>query len=446
MSDLAELAAEAYVYGFPMVVDLDEVGRFTRDGMGSVEPAPFNRFSHAAVLAGPKDTFVSINNDTVYSVAQLDLSGGPLLLRVPDTGGRYYVLQFVDAWTDNFAYVGRRATGTAAGGFLLVPPGWTGDAPQGVKTITAPTTVATIVGRWACDGVDDLPAVRALQQATTLEPLGAGAPCVGLPAPESAVAETELVFFEKLRTWMRAFPPAPADQDYQQKFAPLGLLDRSSPYVTPSAELEEALRTGYRRGKDRVEHATTHGAGPEQNGWKLTYDVFNYNLDFFEVGTVKSPQWVLQDRGAARTVRAAAARAGLWGNHGYEAAYAMAWDDEDGKPLDGTQAYTIRFETTPPVDAFWSITMYDMPRYYLVDNPIGRYSIGDRTADLHYDRDDSLTLHLQPERPADRAAAANWLPTPPGPFRPILRMYQPHPAVFDGRYTIPPITRREHPA
>lgn len=445
MSDLAELAAEAYVYGFPMVFNLDEVDRCTRQGTGSVKPAPFNRFSHGSAPAGPKDTSASIDNDTVRSMAQLDLSGGPLLLRVPGAGRRYYVLQFVDAWTNNFAYVGRRATGTAPGTFLLTPPGWTGEVPPGATRITAPTTVASIVGRWGCDGAEDLPAVRALQRATTLEAVGHATPSSGLPAPERAVTGDELLFFEKLRTWMRAFPPAPADQDHQRTFSPLGLLDDRSPYTAPSAELADALRTGYERGRKRVEYAT-HGTAAEEGGWRPAYDAFNYNLDFFERGTVKSQQWVFEDRATARTVRAAAARAGLWGNHGYEAACATAWNDGDGRPLDGTQAYTLRFETPPPVDAFWSITMYDMPRYHLIDNPIDRYSIGDRTADLHYDRDDSLTLHLQPERPADRAAAANWLPTPPGPFRPVLRMYQPRPGVFDGRYTIPPITRQERPA
>ena len=118
--DLAALAAEAYVYGFALVFDLQAVGHFTRDGMGSLAPAPANIFSHAMKLAGPDDRFVSINNDTIYSIAQVDVSGGPMLLRVPDTAGRYYVLQFVDAWTSNFAYVGRRATGTEVGTFLLV--------------------------------------------------------------------------------------------------------------------------------------------------------------------------------------------------------------------------------------------------------------------------------------------------------------------------------------
>ncbi|RZL71355.1 MAG: DUF1254 domain-containing protein, partial [Rhodococcus sp. (in: high G+C Gram-positive bacteria)] len=122
-AQLQELAAKAWVYGFPLVFDLDQVNRFVSEGMGSLDAGPFNTFSHARTLAGPRDTFVSVNNDTIYSIAQIDLGHGPQLLRVPDTGGAYYVLQFVDAWTDNFAYVGKRATGTAAGRFLLTGPG-----------------------------------------------------------------------------------------------------------------------------------------------------------------------------------------------------------------------------------------------------------------------------------------------------------------------------------
>ena len=172
--DLAALAADAYIYGFPLVVDLQAVGGGAR--LGLLAPAPFNSFSHASKLAGPEDRFVSINNDTIYSIAQVDVSGGPVLLRVPDTAGRYYVLQFVDAWTNNFAYVGRRATGTAAGSFLLVPPGWTAEAPDGAAVIEFPTEVGTIVGRWACDGPADLEAVRALQSGLSLEPYGTPAP------------------------------------------------------------------------------------------------------------------------------------------------------------------------------------------------------------------------------------------------------------------------------
>jgi hypothetical protein len=138
--------------------------------VGGVPATPFNHFGHASQLAGPEATFVSINNDTVYSIAQVDLSGGPVRLDVPDTAGRYYVRPFVDAWTNNFAYVGHRATGTRAGSFLLAPPG--GGVPRdGIPVIRLPTAVATIVGRWAVNGEADLPAVRALQSALILSPL-----------------------------------------------------------------------------------------------------------------------------------------------------------------------------------------------------------------------------------------------------------------------------------
>jgi hypothetical protein len=136
--------------------------------------------------------------------------------------------------------------------------------------------------------------------------------------------------------------------------------------------------------------------------------------------------------------RAIAARVGLWGNHGYEAAYAQVFVDADGEPLTGEQRYTLRFEQDPPVEAFWSITMYDLPDYYLVGNPIDRYSIGDRTPGLRRDRDGSLTIALQHNRPED---ASNWLHTPAGALRPILRMYQPASRVLDSTYRLPPINR-----
>ena len=183
--------------------------RFVTTGVGSNPQAPYNRFSHSRNLAGPQDTFVTINNDTIYSMAQLDLGVGPVRLHVPDTAGRYYVLQFVDAWTNNFAYVGHRATGTGAGDFLLVPPGWSGDTPAGATVIHVPTMVASIVGRWACAGEPDLPAVHDLQDATTLEPVDAAAVAAGVPDPDPAVAP-DLAFWEKLRLWSQAFAPAPA--------------------------------------------------------------------------------------------------------------------------------------------------------------------------------------------------------------------------------------------
>jgi len=263
--------------------------------------------------------------------------------------------------------------------------------------------------------------VRALQAELTLQATGPGA--------------------GRLRVWMQAFPPAERDLAVQQEFGPLGLLDAESPYVDADPELAGVLREGLEAGRQSLEDALTHGASPEVNGWKLTYHVFDDNLDFFEVGALDEPGWKLGDSEVRYVERALAARAGLWGNHGYEAAYAMTWDDGDGDPLDGTQSYRLRFESTPPVGAFWSVTMYDLPEFFLVANPIGRCSIGDRTPGLVHADDGSLTIVLQLHEPSAPADRANWLPTPPGAFRPILRMYEPEDAVFDGSYELPPITR-----
>uniref|UniRef100_UPI0036DD1B87 DUF1254 domain-containing protein n=1 Tax=Kitasatospora sp. NPDC058218 TaxID=3346385 RepID=UPI0036DD1B87 len=439
--ELEALAADAYVYGYPLVSDLTMVERFTEGGMGTLPAAPFNDFSHATRLAGPDDPFVSVNNDTVYSIAQLDLSEGPQVVRVPDTAGAYYVLQFVGAWTDNFAYLGRRATGTGAQTWLVVPPGWHGTPPDPERVIVSPTTVATVVGRFACTGPDDLPRVRALQEGLTLEPLEPGGLAAGLPAPDPEVPE-RLAFFERLRIWMAAFPPAGPDIEYQQRFAPLGLLDTGpSPYRAAAPDWTLALLKGLAAGRERVEAATRPPEDHPAGEWRTGLHLFDYNVDFLGPGTIDDPEWRIPDRRAAYLSRAAAARAGLWGNHAYEATYAMTYDDADGRPLSGAHAYTLRLDQPPPVDAFWSVTMYGLPDYYLVANPIARYSIGDRTPGLVHDEDGSLTLRLQRHPPADPAEAANWLPTPEGEFRPIIRLYQPKPAALDGTYRVPPIRR-----
>ncbi|MET0975856.1 MAG: DUF1254 domain-containing protein [Leifsonia sp.] len=442
-SDLTALATKAYLYGFPLVFDLEQVYRYTTTGAGGNPAAPFNTFSHARTLAGPKDTFVSINNDTVYSLASVDLSVGPVLLTVPDTSGRYYVMQFVSAWTDNFAYVGKRATGTAAGTFLLVPDGWEGDAAAaapGATVIHFPTRIASIVGRWACDGEDDLPAVHALQDATTLTPLlGHLTPTAGLEWPEWHRSEA-LQFWERYRIWSQEFPPADRDAALQESFAPLGLTGDA--HVTELGDdVVAALEAGYVAGAAVLEQILHAGSSPKRNGWTLTFHVFDYNLDHFEVGTIDDPRWKLSDESTRIAERAAAARAGLWGNHGYEAAYAMVYEDADGQQLNGRNRYELRLAPTPPVGAFWSLTMYDIPEFFLVANPIDRYSLGDRTPGIVYDEDGGLTITIGSTRPTDAAAAANWLPAPDADFRPILRMYSPDPAVFDGRYEIPAIRR-----
>jgi hypothetical protein len=436
-TDLAALAVEAFFYGFPLVFDLGEVGRLGREGIGAVPPTPLNEFGHARELADADTTFVSVNNDTVYSIANVDVSGGPVRLEVPDTRGRYYVLQFVDAWTNNFAYVGHRATGTDAAAFLLAGPDWHGEEPAGARVIRFPTSIASIVGRWAVDGEADIPNVVDLQNRLTLNATGSGE---GIPVPEASVPE-QVRFFEQLRVWMAAFPPPERDRTYQRRFEPLGLFATRSPYTDLDSDLAKVLTAALADAHERMEAALKGGSGPVQNGWSLTYHVFDYNLDCFEIGALDDPAWKLPDNTERYVQRALAARAGLWGNHGYEAAYAMVYDDGDGNQLDGSHRYELHFDEEPPVGAFWSVTMYDDTDFYLVPNTIDRYSIGDRTPGLQHDRDGGLTLVIQRDEPAEPKRRANWLPTPAGGFRPILRMYEPKPGVFDGTYQLPPIRK-----
>lgn len=433
---------QAYLYGFPLVFNLDQVTRYTTTGVGATPAAPFNTFSHARTLAGPADTFVTINNDTLYSMAQVDLSVGPVELQVPDTAGRYYVFQFVDAWTNNFAYVGHRATGTQAGRFLLVPPSWRGDTGD-ATVIRFPTTIASIVGRWAVSGDHDLPDVHALQDATTLTPLDPDAVPVGLAVPDPGVPESAL-FLEKLRVWSQQFPPAPRDRPLQDSLAVTGIsVAGASPYASIALSDAARLVGDMDAAKEALHTALTSGSSPEENGWKLTFHAFDYNLDYFEVGALDDDRFKMADTELRIAERAAAALGGLWGNHPYEAAYIMTYVDDRGDQLSGEHTYTLRLDPEPPVSAFWSLTMYSVPDFYLVDNPIDRYSIGDRTPGLVRDDDGALTITISQERPAEATAAANWLPAPDGDFRPVLRMYEPEPAVLDRSYSVPAITRVE---
>jgi hypothetical protein len=432
------LAAEAYVYGYPLVADVMGAIMITDRGYGPMKPAPLNDFAHAVQLAEPEDKFVTVNNDTIYNIATVDLSGGPLVLHVPDTGGRYYVLQFVDAWSNNFAYVGKRATGTTAAKFLLTPQGWDGEVGEGMRRIDAPTRVFSIVGRIAVDGAEDLPAVHALQAKFTLRPLGEAGKLAGIPRPDGSLPE-HLRFFDAMRLWIQAFPPPAAERDDAARFEPLGVFATDPPYGDVDADFSRALGHGLAAGKQKIEALSK--AKPGGGGWNATRHMFDYNLDHLELGTIDDPEWKIGDRQEAIVMRAVAARAALWGNHAYEALYAFTYTDADGKQLNGADRYELRLEAPLPVDGFWSLTMYDMPDYYLVANPIGRYSIGDRTRGLRYDDDGSLTITIQHDEPADPTARANWLPAPAGDFRPGLRMYEPRAPLLDGSFALPTVTR-----
>ncbi len=437
-------AAKAYIYGYPLVYNLHEIGGFTGGGIDTRLSAPFNHFACARSLLTPDARFVTPNNDTLYIIAMCDLGAGPLAVHVPDAADRYYVLQFVDAWTNNFAYIGRRATGTEEGDYALVPWDFDGRVPDGMSgVVRAPSRVFAIVGRIQVNGESDTPAVQALQDQFAISPLtgdgdAGAAAAAGLPNPNDGVAEG-LGFWENLRVAIKAFPPPKADEELLAGLEELGLTAEESPYVNPAAELAEKLIAGEESGKNMIEQLMKRGGG-QINGWSNTLHVFDYNLDYFSLGTIDSDEWKMSDRSQAYLMRAIAARAGLWGNHGYEAAYFSIYLDADGNQLNGANRYELRLERTPPVDAFWSLTMYDTPDYYLVENPIDRYSIGDRTEGLQTAGDGSLTIYLQKESPGPEKES-NWLPAPEGDFRPVMRMYQPGREILEGTYVLPAIVR-----
>lgn len=437
-------AVQTYIYGYPMVYNLQETAKLFDGSTSLVENAGPNRFGAARRLLGPEAKFVSPNNDTLYLIAPCDVSAGPLVLDVPDTNHRYYGLQFIDAWSNNFAYVGRRATGTATGRFLLVPGGYRGSVPDGTAVVEAPSDVFVILGRIQVNGGNDLPAVHALQDRFTLQPLSgvpggnASAPGAGLPVPDPGVGE-ELLWWERFRVSLAMFPPPAADAPFLETAASLGLTAATSPYVDPDPDLERCLVAGREQGGSMLESLVTSTRNLV-NGWSSAMHAFDYNLDRCGPGTLDTPEWKIADRTTAYVTRAVAARLGLWGNHGYEARYDILWQDEDGNDLDGSHSYECTLSPPPPVDAFWSMTMYDEPEYYLVDNPIDRYSIGDRTPGLQTGADGSVTILMRHESPGPDATA-NWLPAPVGKFRPILRSYQPTGSMLSGDYPLPKVRR-----
>lgn len=434
-------AARAFLYGYPLVYCLDEIAKFPAGTATLVSGRhPFNSFAHARDLVGPATKFVSPNSDTNYSVAPIDMSAGPQLLHLPDTHGRYYVIQCIDAWTNNFAYLGQRATGTGEATYLLVPWDWTGTLPDGVAgAVEVPTDVAVLVGRFQVHGADDVAAVHALQDQLTLTPLGdRAATGNGIPAPADAV-DDRVRWWESFRLALTAFPPPDEDADLVAACATLGLSRGESPFVDPDPSLADVLIAGEAAGRDQLEQLMK-SAGTPVNGWTSAAHLFDYNRYRLGTGTIDTDEWKIADTTIAYATRAAAARAGLWGNHGYEADYFITFVDANGDALHGDHAYELVLPSTPPVDAFWSLTMYDASAFYLVANPIDRFSIGSATETLHDADDGTITIRMQKDSPgAD--LEGNWLPSPTGAFRPILRMYAPRPEVLEGSYVLPAIKK-----
>ncbi|MBN8936762.1 MAG: DUF1254 domain-containing protein [Rhizobiales bacterium] len=436
------LARDLYLYAYP-IVSMDTTMRQATnvpDATSVNMRAPVNQFAHVRSYP-PADAkeVVRINFDTLYSSAWLDLSREPIVLSVPDTSGRYYLLEMLDMWTDVFSVVGSRTTGTKTGVYAIVPPGWNGALPQGVATIIAPTSRIWIIGRTQTNGPADYAAVHTVQDGYKLTPLsqwgGNYVPPQGMAADPSVDNRTPpkiqvdrldgVAMLTRLAELMSQYPPHANDYPILFGMRAFGLepgkpfdaskLDPTTIATINSAakEMLEEMSAGLRR------------MGTHVNGWNLATD---------NIGTY----------GTSYYRRAIIALGGLGANLPEDAIYPTAFVDGSGQPLTGAHKYVLHFAKgqTPPANAFWSITMYDKDGFQ-VPNPINRFALGDRDP-LKLNPDGSFDIYVQAESPGAEKEA-NWLPAPRDSFQPTMRIYSPRPEVVDGRWVPPPFRRVEQP-
>jgi len=427
------IAQEAYVYLYPLVLmDLTRKQLTNTDPKVNPFAGPANAFT--SVRAFPTAEMRSVvrpNFDTLYSIAWLDLTNGPAIVSAADTGGRYFLLQMLDMWSDVFAVPGKRTNGTNAANFALVPPGWSGNLPPDVERINAPTPYVWIIGRTQTDGVKDYDAVHKVQDGykiTLLDDWGKAPRKVEQKIDPSVDTKTEP---------LRLVNGMPAAEFFKYGAE---LMKRNPPHVTDWSTLARMKRIGLEPGKfDSTKvsvDALTKGAaaGLELmtdkaptvarvvNGWQMNTDTMGVYGDYY-------------------LKRAIIAMIGLGANQADDAIYPLNIADADGKSVMGENKYVLHFDKDqlPPVGAFWSLTMYDAEGFP-VANPINRFAIGDRDA-LKYNADGSLDLYVQNENPGPDKEA-NWLPAPKsGQLALTLRLYAPKPQVADGRWNPPPIKR-----
>lgn len=443
-----DIEVKAYVFGKALVTNIDQIKESLARGFGTNPAKPLNEFSHTNKLADSSNHFVSVNNDILYSNVQVDISGGPIVLIIPKIKNRYYVFQFVDAWTNNFAYIGRRSLGEKGGKFLLVPLGYNKAINKEHKNhtlIECPTHIFSIVGRIECSGEEDVLKVIDIQNELKIKNLRDSI-LMGLPHVEIYDYE-RLLFWNKFRTYYKEFPSPPSYRPLFKEIENLIGINNNYNNLAYFAQMSEVqkkrLINGEKTGQEFIQQQLEKSSNTN-NGWQVKFHEFDYNSDYFGFGTVNEKKWVNSSDNTESSLirstirRSTAAIGGLWVNQAYEAVYSPAYVDITGEKLNGRNKYQIHFENLPPVDAFWSITMYDAENYFLVDNEINRYSIGDRTKNINYNEDGSLTILISSEKPSD---TSNWLPSPMGEFRPILRAYLPKDAILDGKYTFPGIVK-----
>jgi hypothetical protein len=431
------LAREAYIYLYPLV--LMDVTRRQATNVAAGQAlgrGPVNEFVHVRTF--PPAEFRDVvrpNFDTLYSAAWLDLSKGPMVVSVPSTGGRYYLLPMLDQWTDVFASPGKRTTGTESRSFVLTPPGWNGTVPDDLERIEAPTPFVWIIGRTQTNGPSDYAAVNQVQDGMKIVSLadwGRTPPAQttvevdpSVDMTTSPMLQVEHMpaerFFAYAAEILKTCPPHFTDQPILARISRIGIVPgRSWEIGAVGKENANALDAGAADALVFLSEKIPTLARVV-NGWGMNTDTMGVYGNYY-------------------LKRACVALAGLGANLVEDAVYPVHLADSDGQPLNSANNYVLHFtkDELPPADAFWSLTMYD-PRGFPCPNPLNRCAIGDRD-DLRYNADGSLDLYIQHDNPGS-GKASNWLPAPDGDFNILMRLYAPRAVVTEGRWAPPPVKK-----
>ena len=432
------IAKEAYIYGFPLVDNYRIQYAYFVDRQNLEFKGPWNQLINTPRVYTPNDKAVQTpNSDTPYSFVGMDLRAEPIVLTVPPIEKeRYFSIQLIDAYTHNFDYIGSRTTGNGGGSFLIAGPGWNGAMPEGVKKVfRSETGFVFALYRTQLFSPDDLDNVKKVQAGYKAEPLSAfvdqarpaAAPAFDFIKPLTpADQKTSLEFFSILNFTLQFCPTDPSETELMARFDSIGVgAGKTFDPSTLSPEMKTAIEQGM------------------ADAW-VEFANLRKKIDSGEVSTSDLPG----SRASLKNnylYRMATAVLGIYGNSKEEAMYPLYQVDAAGQKLDGANRYTMRLAPgqLPPVNAFWSLTMYELPASLLVANPLNRYLLNSpMLPQFVKDADGGLTLYLQNESPG-KDKEPNWLPAPKGPFLVFMRLYWPKPEAVDGSWKQPPMTRTQ---
>jgi len=420
LAETRTIAEEAFIYGLPIVMNYAVMNEFALDKNSGQYKGPFNSMYNDARVFTYKDTaVVTPNSDTPYSMLWLDLRAEPVVISVPAVEKeRYYSVQLVDGNAYNYGYIGSRATGVEAGDYLVAGPGWNGETPAGIKKVFHSTTpFALTIFRTQLFNAEDMPNVVKVQEQYRARPLSA---FLNQPAPPAA-PETDFPpastagikdnFYSYLDAALQFVPETAENKDVFARLARIGIgPGKTFDLKDLSEEHKAAVLLAMKEGDDKVSNYLDSGM-TSINGWKIGA--------LFGDSAFYNGNWLM---------RAAAAKGGIYGNDSVEAMYPMAREDATGQPLDGSKHnYTLTFPAgqLPPVNAFWSVTMYDGKSQLLIENPINRYLINSpMLPGMKMNADGSLTIYIQKDSPGAEKEA-NWLPAPNGEIYLVMRLYWP---------------------